>query len=176
MDPYYVSDLAYSHLTRLAVQARYVSPRLKRQHNMSSFLNVLSEQEFFDNRSAEQIAQHEEEFKARRMPSWRVWAKGGDVRVARMLRLSDKAIVNYCIIAYEFGVVRRSKQRIIREPRTPAAVVSLVLEAIGVKMLVPVRVPSEDFSARLQQVEDRKRLASDPSTLQEEDPINQRVG
>lgn len=135
---FFISDQAYSVLTRLGQRQGYINIDPKRVNGMSKFLEDLADANFKDTRPSTVVQRHEAEVRFGRAPLWATY----HLRRQRLLTLSDLALMKYMQIALSFGIINPEPFPVGGPSRlTMIPTTSLVLEGIGLEWITPISVP-----------------------------------
>ena len=135
---YYLSDIAYAHLSFLAKRQRFT---LANNKGLARFITELSYRKFTDARP-KHIREHDiEMLEAGFHPDWRNQLY---LRLPRRLELPPIAVENYVKVAHEFAIMDRFYK--------PGALAGAVLEAIGLQYLMP-----DIWPLRTKRIQNRKK-------------------
>ena len=137
----YLSDEAYNHITYLARIQDYTYAS---NYGLGKFINDLSTCRFSDTRPSHIKESDEIMIAAGKKPYWYKYGGNADADpdnenrdsgrgYPRFINISQQAIENYMAIAYQFNIIRKVIM--------PNALTAAVLEAIGLKWLMPDMLP-----------------------------------
>lgn len=138
-DNLYVSDTAYQQLIKMAVNCGYVKKNYTNCVGLSDFLNRLSYVEFVDTRPDSIKDIHRRALARETQP---LWALGNELKISRMLGLSEEAMRNYAETALSLGIViRRRLANAGQSKRSLISITANTLEAIGIEWITPLAMP-----------------------------------
>jgi hypothetical protein len=138
---YYLSDKAYNYLVDQAIAHNFVKDESVRRQGMSRFLEQLSFRNFTDCRPSGLKEYDQYMLDNRKTPNW---ANGLYPRRSRHINVDEDTKVRYGVVALEVKIYVDRWH--VGGPvwNSPNSIVSCVLEAIGIKYLLPDRWPEAE--------------------------------
>lgn len=135
---FYLSDKAYDYIVEQGVKAGFIKETSARRAGISRFLELLSYRAFMDNRP-QSLREYDESMRAnRRTP---LWATGLRDRRQRSMIIDSDTKLRYGKIALDVGIYVDRWHKGGPAGNSPNSIVSSVLEAIGIKYLMPDQWP-----------------------------------
>lgn len=131
---YYISDEAYDGLWRSAVALKYVGRGASSGKGISQYITEAAKCKFVDDRPEE----YKEMDAVRKAHGLTLYWEAGSYRKARQLTLDEETIDNLCIVAVDHLIgIGKSHPNNLVMIRTTTATIARVMEAIGMKWLIP---------------------------------------
>ncbi len=136
-DSYYLSDVAYDYLSKMAVEQNYVAEGVLHRVGISQFVERLSYRKYIDTRPDDIKLLDERLLASKRIPMWNT----EEYRTSRTFRLSEGALTRFAITALSHRMTLGPAYKCGPYWKSLPSIAAWVLEAIGVEWLTPTEWP-----------------------------------